>query len=473
MRPARELLALSAAELARGYKQRSFTPVDVLAALLQAIGEDAVHAFVCLDERRAMQAARESTERWKRQAPASGLDGVPVSIKDLVSMAGLPLRRGSLTTPETAAAQDAPAVELLRTGGAVLFGKTSTTEMGSAIHGDSPFHGRTLNPLDPGRTVGGSSCGAAAQLASGWGPLAVGSDAGGSVRIPASYTGMAAFKPSFGNIPAWPQSPLVEFAHLGPMARTAEDLALAMQVLGQPHRADPASLYGREGCAPARRRPGPLRVGYCARVGGHCTLDDAVAAAWRNLLGRPLHEAWPGQALELVPVDLEWLDMSEPLWAVWCSRMVETCMGMDEAVQALLGADAVLQYRQGLAADGRALALARRDLREAAMRLSTVFAQDIDLLLTPATPGVAPPAGEFADARHPQYAQWRAAGNWLAATPFSHPFNVTQQPALVIPWARNESGLPFGLQLVGRRYADDLVLEFGTVLQRWLEQEDL
>ncbi|MGN1057256.1 MAG: amidase, partial [Comamonas sp.] len=184
------LHCLSAGTMAAGFATGRWTPLQVWQSLRSAIGDDPWNAYVLVDDAGAVAQAEASTRRWQQGKALSPLDGVPVSIKDLVMQQGLPTGRGSRLSNAAAATVDAPVVQQLRAAGAVLFAKTTTTEMGCSIHGDSPAHGRTLHPLDTARSVGGSSCGAAAQLAAGWGPLAIGSDAGGSVRIPASYAGL-------------------------------------------------------------------------------------------------------------------------------------------------------------------------------------------------------------------------------------------------------------------------------------------
>ena len=464
---ARGLAALSAQQLLAGYRARDFTPRQVLEAVLGAIGDDAFNAFTYIDQEGALRDAQASAERWQRGQPLGVLDGVPVSIKDLITVAGWPIRRGSRLPAPQPSAEDAPAVLHLRRSGALLLGKTSTTEMGCTIHGDSPAHGRTLHPLAPGRCIGGSSCGAAAQLAAGWGPLALGSDAGGSVRIPASYAGLLAFKPSFGNIPMGPASAFAEFAHLGPMARSVADIAMAMQVLGQPDARDPSSLHARTALPAVGGEV--LRIGHCLRIGADAGLDPAIAPAMQTVLAQLQGRQWRGRRLELVPVDLADLQLGDALWQVWCARVLEACLHLPPAQIEQLGPDMQRQRDQGQALTGLQLAMARRTLREGAHRLHQLFA-GLDLLLTPATPGVAPRAGDFVHDAHPQAAALRASGNWLAATPHAHPFNLTQQPALSLPWGHNAQGLPFGLQLAGRRHADALVLDFGAALEQWRKE---
>ena len=466
-----DLAALSARAMIAGFRDGAFTPLQVLRAVRAVIGVDAFNAFTYIDDAGALRAAQESTARWQRGQPLGPLNGVPVTIKDLVTVAGWPIRRGSMLFPPAPSAEDAPVVGHLRRGGAVLLGKTTTTEMGSAIHGDSPVHGRTLHPLAPERCIGGSSCGAAAQLAAGWAPLALGSDAGGSVRIPASYAGLVAFKPSFGNIPMGPASAFAEFAHLGPMARNVGDVALAMQVMGRPDARDPASLYARGADLPAlSAQSGVLRLGHCLQIGTEAGLDPAIAPAMQALVAKLGGRTWQGRRLELVAVDLAHLQLADALWQVWCARVVEACLHLTPEQLRQLGPDMQDQRAQGLTQTALQQAQARRTLREGAQRLHTLFA-DLDLLLTPAAPAVAPRAGDAVHDAHPQAAALRASGNWLAATPFSHPFNLTQQPALALPWASNAQGLPLGLQVVGRRHADALVLDFGAALEQWLQEE--
>lgn len=459
------LHTFSASAMVAGFAAGHWTPMDVWQSLHAAIGSDVFNAFTVIDEIGARQQAEASTRRWQLGKAFGPLDGVPVSIKDLVMQQGLPTGRGSRITPAVQASLDAPVVQHLRASGAVLFAKTTTTEMGCSIHSDSPAHGRTLNPLDASRSVGGSSCGAAAQLAAGWAPLAIGSDAGGSVRIPAAYTGIVAFKPSFAQIPMWPSSPFMEFAHLGPMAREVSDIQALMACIAQADLRDMASTFSRVNIQLPQR---PVRVGVCQYLGGRW-LQSEIAEAMQKLPAQLQGVLLNQQKIELVDIDLADVHTGHAMWTVWCSRVLEA--GLDWSAEEFqrAGPDMQKQFSQGQAQSAHDVARARQRLRLAAGQLGEVFAQ-VDILLTPTTPSTAPLAGDFVVDAFPGAAALRISGNWMAATPFSHPWNLMQQPALSIPWGQDRAGRPFGLQIVGARYSDNLVMDIGKALEAWRKE---
>jgi aspartyl-tRNA(Asn)/glutamyl-tRNA(Gln) amidotransferase subunit A len=188
---------------------------------------------------RAVAEAGESEARWMAGRPRGPLDGVPVTVKDIMDLAGFPTRRGSRITDQRPVAADAPVPLSLKEAGAVILGKTTTTEFGWKTPGDCPLHGITRNPWDRARTPGGSSSGAAAAAAAGFGALHVGTDAGGSIRIPAAYCGIVGVKPSYGRVPQWPHGAFAAVAVAGPMARTVRDSALMLQVMARPDARDP------------------------------------------------------------------------------------------------------------------------------------------------------------------------------------------------------------------------------------------
>mgnify|MGYP003575375512 CR=1 FL=1 len=449
-------LALGIAGLADAYRQQHLSPVETVGSLLDRIEADTrgVNAFCHIDRTGALAAAHASEQRHCAGQPLGPLDGVPVSIKDLSDVAGWPTRRGSLSTSPDPATQDAPAVALLRAAGAVIFGKTTTTEFGWTIASENPYSGLTRNPHDTSRTAGGSSSGAAAQIAMGWGRLALGSDAGGSVRIPASFCGVVGFKPTFGAIPLAPQSAFGEFAHLGPITRNVDDCIAAMAVLSQADTRDPSSLFPRNLSSLALDAERPLRIGWSTRLAGAVPIDGAIADAFSGMLAR-LQAV--GHNLE--EVALEPGDAACHMWQVWCSRVFESFQFWPASRRAQLDPRLQQVYEAGAAQDGPTLAMSRQRLREFGTRLALAFSQ-IDVLLTPATPTVAPRnAGLTADGA-------MAGGNWFAANGFAWPFNLGQQPALSLPLGRDPEGLPFGLQVAGRRYQDHQVLAFGRQLER-------
>ncbi len=241
-----DLACRSATALLRLYRTKTASPVEATRACLDRIArfDPDVGAFCLVDEERALAAARASEGRWQKGEPSGLVDGVPTTVKDLILAQGWPTRRGSLTTgeprPET---EDAPAVARLREQGAVLLGKTTTPELGWKAVTDNPLGEVARNPWDTRRTAGGSSGGAAVAAALGMGALHIGTDGGGSIRVPAGFCGIVGLKPTFGRVPAWPLSPFGTVAHLGPMTRTVEDAALMLTVMSRPDARDWHALH--------------------------------------------------------------------------------------------------------------------------------------------------------------------------------------------------------------------------------------
>ncbi|MSP67274.1 MAG: amidase, partial [Alphaproteobacteria bacterium] len=281
-----EIAYLTATELLARYRDRSLSPVEATRAALARIAalNPALNAFNVVDAEGALQTARQSEARWLKGQPVGLLDGVPTSIKDVILTKGWPTLRGSRAVdPNQRWDEDAPATARLRAHGAVLLGKTTTPEFGWKGVGDSPLTGITRNPWNPDTTPGGSSAGSAVQVAAGMGPLTIGTDGGGSVRIPAAFTGIVALKPTFGRIPAYPSSPFGTLAHVGPMAWTVADAALMLTVLAEPDARDWYQL------PPAA---GDFRIGLGAGVQGlkvlyspdlgYATVDPEVAALVRR-----------------------------------------------------------------------------------------------------------------------------------------------------------------------------------------------
>jgi aspartyl-tRNA(Asn)/glutamyl-tRNA(Gln) amidotransferase subunit A len=263
----------TATELLELYRTKQASPVDAVRASLAQIArhDRELGAFVWRDDEAALAAARESEARWQRAAPIGALDGVPVTIKDLVLTRGAPTLRGSRTIDAAGPwTVDAPAAARLREAGAIILGKTTTPEMGWKAVTDSPLTGVARNPWNASRTPGGSSGGAAIAAATGMGALHVGTDGGGSIRVPSSFCGIFGLKPSFGRVPAWPLSPTGTVAHLGPMTRSVDDAALMMNAITQP---DPRDWHA---------------LPYDARDYRE-GLDDGIAGAriaWSPRLGR-------------------------------------------------------------------------------------------------------------------------------------------------------------------------------------------
>src|SRR5687768_14489133 len=276
-----DLCALTATELVDAFRRKTLSPVDVTAAVLKRIEalNPALNAFNLVAAEEAVQHAKAAEARWMRGQPKGLLDGVPVSIKDIILTRGWPTLRGSRAVDAKGPwNDDAPATARLREHGAVLVGKTTTPEFGWKGVCDSPLTGITRNPWNTAKTPGGSSGGAAAAVAAGMAPLAVGTDGGGSIRIPCSFTGLFGIKPSFGRVPAWPLSPFGTVAHVGPMTRSVADAALLLNVLSQPDARDWHALPYE----PRDYRMGledgvqQLRIAFSANL-GYAKVDAEVA----------------------------------------------------------------------------------------------------------------------------------------------------------------------------------------------------
>lgn len=446
MSGAREIHELSALELSEAYGARRLSPVEVARALLSRIDrlDGDINAFCWLDQETTLAQAREAEQRWSRSEPLGPLDGVPVGVKDLLLTRGWPTRRGSrVGDPASERSVDAPAVARLRAEGAVLMGKTTTPEHGWKAVTDSPATGVTRNPHDTRMTTGGSSGGSAAAVAAGLVPLALGTDGGGSIRIPSSFCGVVGHKPTAGLVPVWPASPFGVLSHVGPHARTAADAALLLSALAGVSSLDPASAAPVD---PDLRRCtwSGARIAFSPDLGHvdvHPEIADSVAAAAHRFeeLGAVVESGDPGLG--------DPIETFETLWFSGAARVVDLVPehergAMDPGLLDI--AEAGRRYR---AADYVA-ALQRR--AEIAARVDR-FLEDFDLVLTPTMP-IAP-----FDAGRDVPEGWHSP-RWTSWTPFTYPFNLSGNPAVSVPCGWTAQGLPIGLQLVGHRFADRAVL---------------
>jgi aspartyl-tRNA(Asn)/glutamyl-tRNA(Gln) amidotransferase subunit A len=444
-----DLCSLSATELLHLYRSKQASPVEATRAALARIEKlnPVLNAFNLVAADQALAAAKESEARWMRGEPKGLLDGVPTSIKDLLLTKGWPTLRGSKTVDAKGPwNDDAPCVARLREHGAVLLGKTTTPEFGWKGVTDGPLTGITRNPWDPAKTSGGSSGGSAAAVAAGMGPLTVGTDGGGSIRIPCSFTGLFGLKPTFGRVPAWPLSPFGTVSHAGPMTRSVADAALMLNVLSLPDARDWFGLpYDprdyRIGLDDGVRG---LRIAYSADL-GYAPVDGEIAqivkaAALRfGELGARVEERNPG------------FDDQGPVFAThWFSGAAYLLRNFTSEQKAMMDPGLVEVAAQGAN-------ISMLDVIDAAQKrgalgtLMNLFHQSCDLLVTPTLPIPAFEAGrELSDVLRER--------RWTDWSPFSYPFNLTQQPAASIPCGFTKSGLPVGLHIVGPRYADALVL---------------
>jgi aspartyl-tRNA(Asn)/glutamyl-tRNA(Gln) amidotransferase subunit A len=443
-----DLCALTAAELVDAFRKKTLSPVEVTAAVLKRIEalNPVLNAFNLVSES-ALTEAKASEARWRAGQPKGLLDGVPVSIKDLLLTKGWPTLRGSKTIdPKGPWNDDAPATARLREHGAVLLGKTTTPEFGWKGVTDSPLTGITRNPWNQAKTPGGSSGGAAAAVAAGMGPLAVGTDGGGSIRIPCAFTGIFGIKASFGRVPAWPLSPFGTVAHVGPMTRSVADAALMLNVLALPDARDWHALpyEPRDWRTGLDQGIADLRIAYSPDL-GYAKVDkeikEIVSKAVKVFedLGAKVEEKNPG-----------FEDPAPLFMAHWFSGAAFLLKGIPKDKHELI--DAGLRE---MAAQGENVSA--HDILDAQMKRGALgthmnlFHRDYDLLVTPTLSIPAFDAGK-------EVADKMLQSRWTDWTPFTFPFNLTQQPAASIPCGLTAAGLPVGLHLVGPKYADALVL---------------
>ena len=444
-----EVSRLSATELLGLYRRRELSPVEATRAVLARIDarNPAINAYCLVRGDEALAAARASERRWRAGEPAGLLDGVPTSIKDLLLTSGWPTLRGSRTIDEAGPwTVDAPAVARLREHGAVLLGKTTTPEFGWKAVTDSPLTGVTRNPWDLSRTAGGSSGGAAAAVASGLGPLAVGTDGGGSIRIPASFCGIVGVKPTHGRVPVFPPSPFGTLSHVGPMTRTVADAALLLDALGSPDFRDPLALDRRAPAAGelAASRVKGLRVAYSPAL-GYAEVDPEVgqavgeAVAALEACGARVTLADPGFGRPIAAFNV--------LWYAGAAKIVDD---IPAERRPLIDPGLAEAAAEGLRYSALDYLQAQRERAELGIAMGA-FHQTYDLLVTPTLPVVAFGAGT-------EVPDGSAEPRWPSWTPFTYPFNMTHQPAATVPCGFSAAGLPVGVQVVGRRHADSLVL---------------
>jgi aspartyl-tRNA(Asn)/glutamyl-tRNA(Gln) amidotransferase subunit A len=441
---------LSAASLVDLYRRKAASPVQVTRALLDRLDrmQPKINAFCIVDRDGAMKAAAASERRWLDGKPAGPLDGVPVTIKDLMLMRGFPTLRGSrLVDPDQDWSEDAPATARLREAGAVILGKTTTPEFGWKALGDSPLTGITRNPWDLSCTPGGSSAGAAAACAAGIGPLHVGSDGAGSIRIPCAFSGIFGLKPSFGRVPAYPLSAMGLLAHIGPLARMVRDAALMLNVLSRPDHRDSYALppVDRDYLDGLDDGVRGWHIAYSPTL-GYAKVDPEIAATVAEA-------ARQFEAMGAIVEEVETIFPSprDALLALWAAGAATLLSAYRADQRALVDPGLIATAAEG--ARISAVDYLGADLvRTALGQTMAAFHQRYDLLLTPMMPIPALPVGQ--DLNNPA-----SERHWIDWSPFSYPFNMTRQPAASIRCGLTRAGLPIGLQIVGPLYADDRVLQ--------------
>jgi aspartyl-tRNA(Asn)/glutamyl-tRNA(Gln) amidotransferase subunit A len=447
---------LEATRLLELYRDRRLSPVEAIGETLHRLEacEAALNAFVLYDPEAALALARASEARWQKGEPRGLLDGVPVAIKDTVLTRGWPRLLGSRTIdPNQNWDEDAPVAARLRAAGAVFFGKTTTPEFGWKGVTDSPLSGTTRNPWDLARSPGGSSGGSAAALAAGICPLAVGTDAGGSIRIPASFCGVVGLKPTFGRVAVYPSSAFGDLAHIGPMARSAADAALMLDAIKGPDSRDWASLpddgiayrqrAGRGSIKGKRVALSPT-LGFAEPLPAVRTAVERAAQVFADL-GAIVEPADPFAESPLAI--FETLALAG-FWALLRAQKPAAIDVMDPGLVAMCRRGERVRQEDYVDAIGRRVALGQR-LRQ--------FFDRFDLLLSPTMPVPA----AYADPREDDAPNPKNSWSWVTFTPV---FNLTKNPSASVPCGFVD-GLPVGLMVTGPLYEDLAVLQACSAYQ--------
>jgi len=450
-----DVCAMTAKQLTAAYARGHLSPVEAAAAAMDRaeVINPIYNAFTQIDREGGMTAARASEARWRAGAPLSEIDGVPTTLKDIVWVKDRPVRYGSATTPDSPMQADAPAVERLRKAGCVFIGQTTTPEFGWKAVTDSPAFGITRNPWNPDKTPGGSSGGAAVAAATGAGVLHLGTDGGGSIRIPAAFAGIVGLKPSFARVPAYPPSAFGTVAHLGPMARTVDDLRAMLAAMSGP---DPRDWYQGAAVMPSLAPPpvamSRLRIGYWSRPPSG-QVDSEVAMLVASALQRIAAEG-----AEVTPVDLPKEDDLLGLFHLhWFTGAAARLVQVPEALRASL--DPGFQAIARVGAEVTATTLVAAQARRAA------FGVGMDRLLAEHDVIISPAVAIPAFGAGCEVPEGSGMTRWTEWAGFSYPVNLSQQPACVIPCGHVASGLPAGLQIVGARGDDARVLAIAAMLE--------
>jgi Asp-tRNA(Asn)/Glu-tRNA(Gln) amidotransferase A subunit family amidase len=432
-----EIYRLGVGELAQAYRQRQLSPEQVCEQLLERIDDSGINcnAFAHVDHEAALGAARDSARRWRDGTALGLLDGIPVAIKDVLDVAGMPTRYGSAACADAGAAdQDSLLAQRLRREGAVLLGKTRTWEFAWRSNVERDPREVVTNPHDPERSPGGSSGGSAAVVAAGLCPLAFGTDSGGSVRGPAGFCGVIGFKPSYAMIPVYPPSPMGDLEHIGIFARSVTDVRLVLDRVGGSHPDDPASWPFHTPLPATELDFEKLRFAYSADL-NYGDPQPELRRHFSTLIERLVHSG-----LDLQAIDIPFRDDFEQCYDLFVPDAALTLELAPRDRRHMVDAQIVELARQA----SRMTALDQARAEQARAETQRMFARlfdSVDCLLTLTQETVA---------------------NRLDETPRimrqTRSFNMTGQPAISIPGAVSSEGLPIGLQLVCDRGRDDLLL---------------
>ena len=453
-----ELADLSATEMVAGYKNGSLSPIEVTEAVIDriAVSEPHLHALWAFEPEAAMAAATLSDARWKRREERGPIDGVPLTIKENIATKGLPVPLGCAAIPLTPASRDAPAAARSREAGGILLAKTTMPDLGMLSSGLSSFHELARNPWDISANPGGSSAGAGAAAAAGYGPLHIGTDIGGSIRLPAGWCGVVGLKPSFGRIPIDP--PFIGRV-AGPMTRTVRDAALYMSVLSKPDRRDAMSLpYSHIDWLDLQRDVKGLRIGLWLDAGFGAPVEPEVKEAVQTA-ANAFGDA--GAHVEEVSGYLtrEMIDGLDHFWRVRSWGDISKMTPDNQAK--------ILPYIYQWAEGGKALAGAQvyqgfaqiEAMRNAALAAISPY----DFIISPTAP-------------MPAYAVDKASPLNDPQQPFEHiaftvAMNMSEQPAISVNCGYTAKGMPIGLQIIGQRFDDIGVLRLAHAYEQLRPQQ--
>jgi len=453
-----ELAFIPAWNLAKMIRRRQFSPVDLVDHFLERISylNPRLNAYLIVCEDGARAAAKQAEKRVMQEEDLPPLHGVPISVKDLIFTKGIRTTGGSLVHKDFVPDEDAVAVERLRRAGAIILGKTNTPELGQSSTTENRLGEDCRNPWNLERTSGGSSGGAAAAVASGLGPLALGSDGGGSIRVPAAFCGVYGLKPTHGRVPLYGgfgNMPL--FATMGPISRTVRDAALMLSAISGHDPRDPCSMRGEtpDFMAALEGEMRELHVAWSPDL-GFARVDPEVRAI--ALAGASVFESLGCKVEEATPDIEEPFPIFAPIvladeYAVSGQLLEEDVDELVPYVKSTLSAGKQVmgyQYSQALRA------LERFKLRMA------LFFDRFDLLLTPSTAVVAFPLRQ-----RPREIDGKPVGTLWGSFPFTAAFNLSGQPAATVPCGFSSDGLPVGLQIVARWGEEATVLQASAAFE--------
>lgn len=454
-----DIADMSAVALAEAIRDRKISPLEATRAALDRIAARRdLNAFITVAADQAMTAAREAEQRLMSGEPLGSLHGVPFSVKDLTNTAGVRTTFGSAIFEHNVPKEDAVAVRRAKVAGAVLIGKTTTPEFGHKQSTDAPIFGRTLNPIDPSVTCGASSGGAAVAVAAGMGPLALGTDGGGSIRIPAACCGIVGFKATLGAVPnLQPADLFAANSYVGPMARDVADTALLFNAIAGPDLGDPYGQLTPNAEQPLETLKG-VRVAWLERCGNR--IDSRVAKVTRAAVAK-----MEAQGAIVEPIEIDFVSLEPDFLVILESSVASRVAPHVERFRDRLDPHLIETVERGLKHSAVALQNAGA-ARSAKFREVQCIFERCDLIVSPTLSAPPLPLGpQLPDG--PLLIEGQPAGalrgGWY---PYTFPFNLTGHPAISIPCGKTDQGLPIALQIVGKWHSDRTVLAVAALAEK-------